>query len=136
MSISFNNQEAKTSDDVHNYSINLLSVGCFLLEYKDAIKEGDGNRILRCWRYLIAIFHYSGWKNYCIEAFNLLCQYHYDLPAQQAAQLIWSRCINVHGVKGRNIPFDLRLEHLNRLCKETIKGLGANKTREGIVRAA
>ena len=46
------------------------------------------------------------------------------------------RCINVHGVKGRNISFDLHLEHLNQLYKESIKDLGANKTSEGIVRAS
>jgi len=34
----------------------------------------------------------------------------------------------MHGVKARNIPFDLNLEHLNRLCKESVKGLDANKT--------
>lgn len=138
VNISFNNLEgkAKSCDDVHNYNTYLLSIGCFLLEYKDAIKEGDGNRLLRCWRYLLPIFHNTGQKNYCIEAFNLLCQYHYDLPAQQAGQLIWSRSINTHGVKGRNIPFDLHLEHLNRLCKESIKGLGANKTKQSIVRVA
>ena len=120
-------------DEVNNYSRYLLSIGCFMLEFKDAIKEGDGNRILRCWHYLLPIFHNSGRTNYCNEAFIMLCQYHYDLPALQAAQLIWSCCINTHGVRGRNIPFDLHLEHLNRLCKESIKGLQANKTKEAIV---
>ena len=38
------------------------------------------------------------------------------------------------GVCGKNIPADLHNENLNRLCKEAIKGLGANKTKSGIIR--
>ena len=83
---------------------------------------------------VLPIFHNSGRTNYCNEAFHMLCQYLYDLPPLQAAQLIWSHCINTHGVKGRNISFDLHLEHLNCLCKDSIKGLQANKTKEAIVR--
>ena len=40
-----------------------------------------------------------------------------------AAHLIWSRSINIHGVRGKYIPFDLHLEHLNCLCKDSIKTL-------------
>ena len=29
-------------DRVHAYSKHLLSIGCFMLEFKDAIREGDG----------------------------------------------------------------------------------------------
>ena len=31
------------TDEVHEYSMQLLSLGCFYLEYSDAIQEGDGN---------------------------------------------------------------------------------------------
>ena len=51
-------------------------------------------------------------------------------------QLIWSRCINIHGVPGRNIPCDLHLEHLNHICKETIANLGSRKTDEGLLRSS
>ena len=131
---SVDDEQNDSQDGVHTYSKCLLSIGCFMLEFKDAIREGDGNRILHCWHYLLPIFHDSGRTNYCNEAFHMLCQYFYDLPPLQAAQLIWSRCINTHGVRGRNISFDLHLEHLNRLCKESIKGLQVNKTKEAIVR--
>lgn len=121
-------------DRVQEYSKNLLSIGSFYLEYQDAIREGDGKRVLRCWKYLLPIFRYSGRRNYCVEAFKLLYQYHYALPPRQAEQLIWSRFANTHGVRGRNIPLDLHLEHLNRLCKNSIHGLGPNRKDEAIVR--
>ena len=46
-------------------------------------------------------------------------------------QLKWSRTINVHGRAGKNIPAD---QHLNRDCKGSISGLGANITDNSIRR--
>ena len=69
-----------TSDKVFLYNMHLLSIGLFYVEYCDAIKEGDGNRVLRCWKYLLPIFKSSGCKNYSIEALNLLCQHHHGNP--------------------------------------------------------
>ena len=34
-----------------SYHKHLLSLGLFCFEYCDAIREGDGIRVLRCWRY-------------------------------------------------------------------------------------
>ena len=67
-------------------------------------------------------------KNYAIEGLNLLAQYHFFLSQRQAQQLLWSRCINIHGLPGRNIPCDLYMEHLNRICKHAVQALGSNKT--------
>ena len=125
-----------TIDNVHEYGKQLLSIGCFYIEFSDAIKEGDGDRVLRCWKYLLLIFKNSGRKNYSIEALNLLCQYFYSLTPRQSLELIWSRFVNVHGLPGRNVPNDLHMEHLNCICKEAIRGLGVNKTDRAISRVA
>ena len=106
------------------------------MEFHDAIKEGDGLRVLRCWKYLLLLFKASQKKNYSIEAFQFLCQYHFYLPPQQAQQLLYSRFVNVHGREGRNIPCDLHMEHLNRTIKDALQHLGANKTEEAITRAS
>ena len=37
-------------------------------------------------------------------------------------------------MKGRNIPCDLHMEHINRLCKYDVYGLQASKTASEIVR--
>jgi len=63
-------------------------------------------------------------------------QHDFLLPDHQALELIWSRFINTHGKPGKNIPNDLHCEHLNRLCKTSIKGIGANKTEKCITRVA
>ena len=49
-------------------------------EFKDAIREGDGERVLRVWKFLLIIFKASNKSNYSIEAFNLLAQYYILLP--------------------------------------------------------
>ena len=38
-------------DYIYQYAQQLVSLGCFHLEYDDAIKEGDGERVLTCWKY-------------------------------------------------------------------------------------
>ena len=119
-------------DYIYQYAQQLVSLGCFYLEYDDAIKEGDVERVFRCWKYLLPIFVNSGRKNYSIEALLLLCQHEYLLPPQQAKRLLYSRFVNTRGIQGRNIPADLHNEHLNKACKNAIGGLGSNLSTERI----
>lgn len=135
-SISYNISTPVDEDKVFGYARQLLTIGSLYLELQDSIKEGDGLRVLRCYRYLLPIFHSSGRCNYAIECFNLLVQHDYLLSDRQASELIWSRFINTQGKPGKNIPNDLHCEHLNRLCKTAIKGIGANKTEKCITRVA
>ena len=120
-------------DTIEEYAHEVLSLGLLLMEFNDAIHEGNGSRILRCWRYFL-LFKASDRKNYSIEAFTLLAQEKYLLSPRMAMQLKWNRTINVHGRLGKNIPADLHMEHLNRECKEAIIGLGANITDNSIQR--
>ena len=87
----FHTDVHKSTDHVFEYGKQLLSLGCFYLEYSDAICEGDGDRVLRCWKYLLPIFKSSGRKNYYIEALNMLYQYEYGLTPRQSAELLWNR---------------------------------------------
>ena len=90
----------RSEDGVYEYGRQLLNVGLFYLEYSDAVREGDGERVFRCWRYLLPIFKSSGRTNYSIEALSTLYQYQYQLTPRQSAELMWSRFINIHGVRG------------------------------------
>ena len=58
-----------------------LTLGCFYLEFRDVIKEGDGLWVLRCYRYMLPMFVSSGRKNYAIETLNLLLQHDVVKPA-------------------------------------------------------
>ena len=72
-------------------------------------------------------------NRYSLEAVNLLIQYQFALPPINAQKLIWNRFINVHGISGKNIPGDLCLEHLNRLCKQAVNNRGSNQSKEVIM---
>lgn len=124
----------KKPDHIKEYAKDVLTMGLFYMEFQDAIREGDGKRVLICWKFLMLIYRATGHVNYAKEALTLLCQYHYLFPKRLAEQLIWSRFINTQGQPGTNIPADLHMEHLNRLCKESLSNLGANKTPKAIQR--
>ena len=124
------------TDAVFTYASELLTLGLFHMEFKQAIKEGDGGRVLRCWKYMLILFKGSLRKNYAIEALNLLYNYTIAMSPRQAEQLIWDRFINTKGQKGCNKSCDLHMEHLNRLLKDSINAMGANKTTTAIQRAA
>ena len=98
-------------DSVYAYSSETLSLGLLFLEFKDGIREGDGDRVMR-----------------------VLSQYHLTLPPRLAEQLKWSRFINTHGSAGHNISCDLHMEHLNKIAKVAVDGLGANKSEKAITR--
>ena len=102
------------NDTVMNYANEVFSLGLFLQEFIDAVHEGDGGRILRCWKFMLLLFKGSNKTEYSIEAFNLLSQYHFIFSAWLSKQLLWSRTVNVHGQAGKNIPMDLHMEHMNR----------------------
>ena len=68
----------------------------FPLTFVDIIKEGDGERVLRCWRYLLQIYKGSGRTNYSIEALHLLCcQHHFYLTPSQSSEIIWSHFVKL-----------------------------------------
>ena len=121
--------EESSKGTAFDYTCEVLSLGLLFLNFKDSVREGDGDRVLLMWKYLMLIFKAMGHRNYAAEAFTLLSQYQITLPENLAEQLKWSRYINIHGLPGHNISCDLHMEHINRLVKEAIDGLGANKSK-------
>ena len=55
----------------------------------------------------------------------MLYQHKYRLSPRLSRALLYNQFVNVHGRPGKNIPADLHMEHLNRIAKGAIKGLGA-----------
>ena len=121
-------------DGVHDYAKDTLVLGLLLMEFNDSIREGDGDRIIRCWKFLLPLFKSTKRTNYSIEAVTLLAQYHYLFSPRMAVQLAWSRTINTHGRTGKNISCDLHLEHLNRVAKNALGGLSSNITEKSVER--
>lgn len=97
---------ASALDEVYEYTREVITLSLLWHAYHDAVKEGDGDRVICMWRFLMIVFKMSGRKNYALEAVNLLMQCEYILSPRLKAQLMWSRFVNVHGKPRRNIPCD------------------------------
>lgn len=87
------------------------------LEYRDTIKEGDGNRLLGCWKYLLPIFKAS---TYYTEVFKALYDHYFTLPSRQVHQQL-CRFVDVKGLPGHNIAADLHIEHMNHTVMKALE---------------
>ena len=126
----------KHKDKVHRYAVELMTLGMLWHNFYDSVKEADGNRLIRNWKFNLLIFKAARRKNYSKEALNLLLQVNYLLSPRESAQLKWCQCINTSGRQGTNISMDLYLEHLNRRLKTTLHNVGSNITDNSVNLAA
>lgn len=128
--------ERSGTDKIRLYATEVLTLGLLWYSFCDAIKEGDGERVIQLWKFFLVAFKASGHRNYAKEAMTLLLQVKYKLSERKVSQFTWGRFINTHGRKGCNIPCDLHMEHLNRRYKSIVLNLGANQTKAAMRRAS
>ena len=124
-----------SNDMMYNYTIDLLTFSLLWHGFHDSLKEGDGDRILLYWKFLLPVFQQEGHYNYASEAFTLISQTKL-LSERKLTELKWSRTVNMQGRKGQNIPIDLYMEHLNRRLKCMIGNLSSNACPSSIQRVA
>ena len=120
--------QTKHVDDMLNYQHSLLEYGILYKNFCDAVNEGDGACLVRCWKYFLLILKQDKEhsRKCALESFNLLCQICALLSPRDAHRLIWNRSVKAKFVSGGNIPLDLALKHYNRVLKEVIKKMGPN----------
>ena len=101
-------------DDMFSYQKALLEYGMLILNFWDAISEGDGERIMRCWRFFLLYLRAGGQSTtkYSLEALYLMCQINILLSPQAAQRLIWNRSVKNKNGLGGNIPLDVQLEFI------------------------
>ena len=60
---------------MYNYQKALLDYGMVILNFFDAISEGDGDRVIRNWKFLLLyLYHGKGSYKYALEGLYLLFQ--------------------------------------------------------------
>ena len=123
-------------DDMLAYQKALLDYGMLILNFWDAISEGDGERVIRCWKFALMYVKHQGGSasKYSLEALYLVFQIHALLSPQAAHRLTWNRFIKNKSGVGGHIPLDLQLEFFNKTVKETIKKLGPNASQKSLDR--
>ena len=103
-----------------NYQCSLLEYGMLILNFFDAIREGDGKRIFRCWKFKLPYLRNdAGSTKYALEAVGMMFQVYGLLSPKKSHELIWNRTALSRSGLGNNIPLDLLLEFFNRLLKSS-----------------
>ena len=131
-----NHDEMKSKDDVFDYNCALLTDGYLFFNFLDAIKEGDGARIIRQYKYFLLyckadVTHSTKYPLECI--YQLLIVYSLLTP-RDSERFAWNRSVNNHGKKGCNIPLDETTKHSNNFVKQCIRNLGPNITEAAVSR--
>ena len=122
-------------DDMLSYQKALMEYGLLVLNFKDALSEGDGERNFRCWKFfLLHLRNDKGSSKYALEALYMMFQVYALLSPKAAHELIWNRSSKLRNCRGGNIPLDLLLEFFNRLLKDAVKKLGPHASQKAIDR--
>ena len=129
-------KETKAGDDVYNYNCALLA-DCFLFfNFLNAIKEGDGERIMQQYKYIMLYCKANG--SYSIKyALECLTQFFFVfalLSQRDSKQFVWNRSANNSGKKAANIPIDEDTEHESNAIKQGIRNIGPNVTENAVQR--
>ena len=115
-------EESKV-DGVYDYGCQTLSLGLLLRDADDAVKEGDGERMCRVWKFLTLLYRVGGNNKYALAGLRLTASQVGLLTPRQAHQLKWNRFAATKQGPGKRISRDLRLESNNVVAKEEIKAL-------------
>lgn len=129
-------RQNQSEDGVYNYACRVLGMNLLARNFHDASREGDGERLIRCWKFLLLHFKVDGRIKYSVEAFHLLAQVNALLPPHMAHRLIWNRTCNVSGGEGKNIPLDLMVEHYNRVFKDDLNTFRSNIGEKSVSRSS
>lgn len=131
----FNSHE--TTDDLQNYSIQLLMWYIHFCEFQDGIREGDPFRTNINLKRMIPFFYsHSVRSKYAVECIDYILKTEVMLPKHTAMRVRLGSFVNPHGKKGGNKPADMQQENNILVLKDVIKGLGANKTTKAMERAS
>ena len=110
-------------------------MGLLWYGFRDAVREGDADRIILYWKFLMVTFKQTKHYNYANEGFLFLAQT-LLLSPREVCDLKWNRTVNTTGRVGKNVPVDLHMEHLNRRLKIMIRKLGSNVSPATVLRAS
>ena len=129
-------EEERKEDHIFNYHRAKLIFGLILTDFNDAVKEGDGQRLMRLYKIVLPIYKVNGCTKYSYTVLLLLVKVAALLPQSLAFRLVWNRFFNIMGKLGHNISLDHRMEMFIKLLKTFLKGLGSNITEESAQRVA
>lgn len=123
-------------DKVMNYGLCLIELFVIPMQVNDTVHEGDGDRNVINWKYLLWLLWLFKANKYAIEGMYFLTLVKCLLTHQMSERVIWGRETNKKGKIATNMPNDLEMEHNIKDTKTMITAMGANKTEKSVLRCS
>jgi len=129
-------EEKHKGDDIYNYNCALMTDAMLFFNFLDAIREGDGERVMRQYKYFLLYCRAddSHSTKYALEILYQFFLVYALLSERDRERFVWNRFVNNHSEKGANIPLDEDMEHSNNFVKQGIRNLGPNLSESAISR--
>jgi hypothetical protein len=135
-SMPIDESDKKDEDGIWNYHMSRLQIGLYFLNLEDAIKHGDGYRLLRCFKFALLFECKHRHTKYAYLLLHFFVKFYVVLSEDEALCLLNNRFINYVGGVGKNISLHLHTEHLNLMLKLLLKNSGGHLTEKTIQRNA
>ena len=115
--------------DVYNYNCALVTYAMLFFNFLDAIREGDGERVMRQCKYFLLYCRAddSHSTKYALEMLYQFFLVHALLSERDRERFVWNRFVNNHGEKRVNMPLDEARQDIkrsNNYVKQGIRTLG------------
>ena len=88
-----------SKDGVFDYASAVLNDGLILFELRDTIHEGDGPRMICCWKFMI-LYWWHGHTKYFNEVVQLISAIEVLASQRIAHELIWCHTMHLWGEAG------------------------------------
>ena len=107
-----------TCDPTHALHKSFLYCAFMYVDLRRAIRNDEGEHIIRYWKHWLVLFLGTNRKNYSTEALTLLCNLASTFPRHIAYIVTHNRTVNTTGKSHNGKPLDQMLEHYNLLVVE------------------
>ncbi|XP_041454879.1 uncharacterized protein LOC121407753 [Lytechinus variegatus] len=129
-------EQERPKDDVdskYEYSKALLHLGLGEMVRHDAIREGDGNRMIQHWLLDLPHFFDKHHSKYFSEGHQLLMNVNGGVSDRLAYQMKWNRTVNVYGGEGKNVGKDYGMESMNKDFMSVLRDTSSNFSKDLVI---
>lgn len=114
----------KPEDGIFNYGCLHITLGLLIRDAEDAVKEGDGDRLIRVWKFLTFLYRLNGANKYALAGLCVQASILGLLTPRGDHRFKGNRFTGFQEGPGTRISRDLCLEQHNKITKEEIRAMG------------
>lgn len=93
----------KPGDNIFDYGCLHLSLGLLIQDAEDAVEEGNGDRLIRVWKFLTFLYHLNGANKYALAGLRVQASMLGLLTPKDAHRFKWNRFAGLQEGPGRRI---------------------------------